>query len=59
VVTVDASGHRRSSTPTESFRQCDDVAALVRHLDAARPLGLSTTSTAVDTTLEAFLNTTE
>ncbi|MGH3978330.1 MAG: alpha/beta fold hydrolase [Pseudonocardiaceae bacterium] len=55
VVTVDARGHGRSSTPTEPFRQCDDVAALVRHLDVgpATLVGLSMGGgTAVDTTLE-------
>ncbi|MPV35632.1 alpha/beta fold hydrolase [Georgenia subflava] len=33
VVAPDARGHGQSSTPTAPFRQCDDVAALVRHLD--------------------------
>lgn len=55
VVTVDARGHGRSSTPTAPFRHCDDVAALVRHLDAgpAVLVGLSMgAGTATDTTLE-------
>jgi pimeloyl-ACP methyl ester carboxylesterase len=55
VVTPDARAHGRSSTPFETFRQCDDVAALIRHLDSgpAVLVGVSMgAGTAVDTALD-------
>jgi pimeloyl-ACP methyl ester carboxylesterase len=55
VIALDARGHGSSSTPTGPFRHCDDVAALVEHLDAgpAALVGLSMGgATAVDTALE-------
>lgn len=55
VVVPDARGHGRSSTPTAPFRQADDVAGVVRHLDAgpAVLVGLSMGGgAAVDATLE-------
>lgn len=55
VVVPDARGHGQSSTPLAPFRHSDDVAALVRHLDAgpAVLVGLSMgAGAAVDTTLE-------
>lgn len=55
VVAVDARGHGESSTPTTAFRQCDDVAALISHLDLgpAVLVGVSMgAGAAVDTALE-------
>jgi pimeloyl-ACP methyl ester carboxylesterase len=55
VIRFDARGHGRSPTPTTPFRQCDDVAALLRHLDIERAtlVGLSMgAGAATDTTLE-------
>jgi len=55
VVAPDARGHGQSSTPFEPFRQCDDVAALIRHLDAGPAMLIGTSmgaGTAVDTALE-------
>lgn len=54
-VTFDARAHGASSTPFEPFQQCDDVAALIRHLDAgpAVLIGVSMgAGAAVDTALE-------
>jgi pimeloyl-ACP methyl ester carboxylesterase len=36
VIRADARGHGRSPTPVEPFRQCDDIAALIRHLGVGR-----------------------
>lgn len=55
VVAPDARGHGLSSTPTGPFRHCDDLAALLRGLDAgpATVVGLSLGGgTAVDLALE-------
>lgn len=55
VVAPDARAHGQSSTPFEPFRQCDDVAALIRHLDAGPAILIGTSmgaGTAVDTALE-------
>lgn len=55
VVAPDARAHGRSSTPYSPFRQCDDIAALVRHLDQgpAVLIGMSMgAAAAVDTALE-------
>jgi pimeloyl-ACP methyl ester carboxylesterase len=55
VIRADARGHGRSATPTEPFRQCDDVAELIRHLDAgpATLVGVSMgAGAATDTALE-------
>ncbi len=55
VIRFDARGHGQSSTPTAPFRQCDDVAALLRHLQLkpAALVGLSMgAGAATDTTLE-------
>lgn len=55
VVAPDARAHGASSSPTRAFRQCDDVAALVRHLDRgpAVLIGVSMgAGAAVDTALE-------
>ncbi|WP_026818164.1 alpha/beta fold hydrolase [Arthrobacter castelli] len=55
VVVPDARGHGHSSTPFAPFRHCDDVAVLIRHLDAgpAILIGLSMgAGTALDTALE-------
>lgn len=55
VVAPDARAHGRSSTPHSPFRHCDDVAALVRHLDQgpAVLIGVSMgAAAAVDTALE-------
>jgi pimeloyl-ACP methyl ester carboxylesterase len=55
VVAPDARGHGRSSTATTPFRHCDDLAVLLRHLDAgpAHLVGISMGGgTAVDTALE-------
>jgi pimeloyl-ACP methyl ester carboxylesterase len=55
VIRFDARGHGRSPTPTEPFRQCDDVAALLRHLGIERAtlVGLSMgAGAATDTALE-------
>lgn len=55
VLAVDARGHGESSTPSTAFRQCDDVAALVQHLDQgpAVLVGVSMgAGAAVDTALE-------
>jgi pimeloyl-ACP methyl ester carboxylesterase len=54
-IRFDARGHGQSSTPTAPFRQCDDVAALLAHLELQRAtlVGLSMGGgTAVDTALE-------
>lgn len=54
-VAPEARAHGDSSTPFTPFRQCDDVAALIRHLDAgpAVLIGVSMgAGTAVDTALE-------
>lgn len=54
-VAPDARAHGWSSTPYAPFRQCDDVAALIRHLDAgpAVLVGVSMgAGAAVDTALE-------
>lgn len=54
-VAPDARAHGQSSTPYAPFRQCDDIAALVRHLDAgpAVLVGVSMgAGAAVDTALE-------
>ncbi|MDV3221081.1 alpha/beta hydrolase [Intrasporangium sp.] len=54
-VAPDARAHGQSSTPLSAFRQCDDVAALVRHLEAgpAVLVGVSMgAGAAVDTALE-------
>lgn len=54
-VAPDARAHGWSSTPFTPFRQCDDIAALIRHLDAgpAVLVGVSMgAGAAVDTTLE-------
>jgi len=55
VIAPDARAHGQSSTPFEPFRQCDDVAALIRHLDAGPAVLIGTSmgaGTAVDTALE-------
>ncbi|MEU4426882.1 alpha/beta fold hydrolase [Actinoplanes sp. NPDC024001] len=55
VIRYDARGHGRSPTATEPYRQCDDAAALLRHLGVGRAtlIGLSMGgSAAIDTTLE-------
>jgi pimeloyl-ACP methyl ester carboxylesterase len=55
VIRFDARGHGRSSTPTEPFRQCDDVAELLGRLGVERAtlVGLSMgAGAATDTTLE-------
>lgn len=55
VVAPDARAHGQSSTPFAPFRQCDDIAALIRHLDAgpAVLVGVSMgAGAAVDTALE-------
>jgi pimeloyl-ACP methyl ester carboxylesterase len=55
VIRADARGHGKSPTPTEPFRQCDDIAALLRHLgiDRATLVGISMgAGAATDTALE-------
>jgi pimeloyl-ACP methyl ester carboxylesterase len=55
VIRFDARGHGRSITPTEPFRQCDDVAALLARLGVERAtlVGLSMgAGAATDTALE-------
>jgi pimeloyl-ACP methyl ester carboxylesterase len=55
VIRFDARGHGRSPTPTAPFRQCDDVAALLRHCAVPRAtlIGLSMGgAAAIDTALE-------
>ena len=55
VIRVDARGHGRSPTPTEPFRQCDDVAELLGELGVERAtlIGLSMgAGAATDTALE-------
>lgn len=55
VVAPDARAHGESVTPLTPFRQCDDIAALVRHLDSgpAVLVGVSMgAGSAVDTALE-------
>ncbi|WP_109471416.1 alpha/beta fold hydrolase [Ornithinimicrobium cavernae] len=55
VVAPDARTHGRSSTALEPFRHCDDVAALVRHLNLGPAVLVGTSmgaGTAVDTALE-------
>ena len=55
VIRFDARGHGRSVTPTEPFRQCDDVAALLGRLGVERAtlIGLSMgAGAATDTALE-------
>lgn len=55
VVAPDARTHGLSSTATAPFRHCDDVAALVRHLDAGPAIlvGISMgASAALDTAIE-------
>ncbi|MFI5531090.1 alpha/beta fold hydrolase [Kitasatospora sp. NPDC051853] len=55
VIAPDARGHGASANATEPFRQCDDLAALLRHLDLgpAVLVGLSMGGTiAVETVLE-------
>ena len=55
VTAFDARGHGQSTLPTTPFRQCDDAAAVVRHLgeEAAVLVGLSMGGgAAVDTALE-------
>jgi pimeloyl-ACP methyl ester carboxylesterase len=55
VIRPDARGHGRSPTPTEPFRQCDDVAELLDHLGLRRAVlvGLSMgAGAATDTALE-------
>jgi pimeloyl-ACP methyl ester carboxylesterase len=55
VIRFDARGHGRSETPTEPFRQCDDVARLLRDrgVEKASLVGLSMgAGAATDTTLE-------
>jgi pimeloyl-ACP methyl ester carboxylesterase len=55
VIAPDARAHGQSSTPFGPFRQCDDVAALIRHLDAGPAILIGTSmgaGTAVDTALE-------
>lgn len=55
VIRADARGHGRSATPTTPFRQCDDVADLIRRLGAGRAVlvGLSMgAGAATDTALE-------
>jgi pimeloyl-ACP methyl ester carboxylesterase len=55
VVRLDARGHGRSSTPSDPFRQCDDVAAAICALDLgpAVLVGVSMgAAAAVDTALE-------
>lgn len=54
-VAPDARAHGWSSTPFTPFRQCDDIAALIRHLDSgpAVLIGVSMgAGAAVDATLE-------
>lgn len=54
-VVPDARTHGRSSTALAPFRHCDDVAALVRHLDLGPAVLIGTSmgaGTAVDTALE-------
>jgi pimeloyl-ACP methyl ester carboxylesterase len=55
VIRFDARGHGRSQTPTEPFRQCDDVAGLLGRLGIERAtlVGLSMgAGAATDTALE-------
>jgi pimeloyl-ACP methyl ester carboxylesterase len=55
VIRPDARGHGRSATPTEPFRQCDDIAELLDHLGVrqATLVGVSMgAGAAVDTALE-------
>lgn len=55
VIAPDARGHGRSATPAAPFRHCDDILALLTHLDTgpATLVGLSMGgATAVDTALE-------
>ncbi|MCA2218124.1 alpha/beta fold hydrolase [Jidongwangia harbinensis] len=55
VIRVDARGHGRSPTPTEPFRQCDDIAELLDHLGVRRAtlVGVSMgAGAATDTALE-------
>jgi len=55
VIRFDARGHGRSETPTEPFRQCDDVAELLGELGVERAtlVGLSMgAGAATDTALE-------
>ncbi len=56
VITPDARGHGYSANASEPFRQTDDLAALLRHLDLGRPVvlvGISMGAViAVDTVLE-------
>lgn len=55
VIAPDARGHGRPATPDGAYRHCDDLAALLRHLDTgpATLVGLSMGGgTAVDTALE-------
>ncbi|MFF4324822.1 alpha/beta fold hydrolase [Streptomyces sp. NPDC001568] len=56
VIAPDARGHGYSANATEPFRQTDDLAALLRHLDLAEPVVLVGISmgalTAIDTALE-------
>lgn len=55
VVRLDARGHGASSSPTAPFRQCDDVATVLRDLEIgpAALVGLSMGgATAIDTALE-------
>ncbi|MCX4539121.1 alpha/beta fold hydrolase [Streptomyces sp. NBC_01565] len=56
VIAPDARGHGSSANATEPFRQADDLAALLRHLDLAGPVVLVGISMgaliAVDTALE-------
>lgn len=55
VVAPDARTHGWSSSGTTPFRQCDDIAALIRHLDAGPAVLIGTSmgaGSAVDTALE-------
>ncbi|MEV0613968.1 alpha/beta hydrolase [Nonomuraea sp. NPDC050404] len=55
VIAPDSRGHGRSANATEPFRLCDDLAALLRHLDTGPAIlvGVSMgAGTAVDTALE-------
>lgn len=55
VVAPDARAHGGSSTPLAPFRQCDDIAALVRHLGAGPAILIGVSmggAAAVDTALE-------
>lgn len=55
VVAPDARAHGDSVTPTVPFRQCDDIAALVRHLDAGPAVLVGASmgaAAALDTALE-------